>query len=359
MRLNGILPFEKGGPQRLPAGAARLSLVVPVYNVAPYLAKCLDSLLGQSRPVEQIIVVDDGSTDECPDILRRYAAAHPNIVVIRQENQGLSMARNAGLAQVTGDYVAFVDSDDFAAPDCYENWLALAVQHDVDMVAGNGWYHFEGRAADYPIYRDEPTPGVSVPGESAASPPSAGVTSGAAWLAGRLARRSLLHMVWLHLYRTGFLREHAFAFVPRLIHEDVIWTSRVLLAAQRIVSDPQPRYFYRIRVRRFDPAQNDSRLAAIVASSVTNACALADIAEREVADERLRALIRWQLVDGGLAVFHKLDKFSTKEQRRRVRRELRRSGYLALLWRNAGEFRQRRRIARNYLRSLLAELGGR
>lgn len=317
----------------------RLSLVVPVYNVAPYLAQCLDSLLAQTVPADEIVIVDDGSTDECPDILRRYAAAHRNITVVRQENQGLSMARNTGLARVTGDYVAFVDSDDFVAPDCYERWLALAAQHDLDIVLGNGWYHFDGREPDYPIYQDAPIQGVM---------------TGAAWLAEKLARRNLLHMVWLHLYRTGFLREHGFTFVPQLIHEDVIWTNRVLLAAQRIAGDPQPRYYYRIRVRKFEPTQNDGRLEAIIASSVVNARTLAEMAERDAPDKRLQRLIRWQLVDGGLAVFHKADKFSTAEQRRRTLRELRRSGYFGLLWRNAVDLRQRRKIARNYLKSLLA-----
>ena len=320
------------------SAAPRLSLVVPVYNVAPFLAQCLDSLLAQTRPADEIIVVDDGSTDAGPAILRSYAERHAAITVIRQENQGLSGARNTGLARAGGDYLAFVDSDDFLAPDCCERMLAQALAHDADVVVGNGWYHFDGREPDYPIYQDAPI---------------AGVLSGAEWLAERLRRRRLLHMVWLHLYRAAFLREHGFRFVPRLIHEDVIWTNQVLLAAARVVCDPQPHYYYRIRVRHFTPEENDRRLQATIDSSLTNAMTLEAMAARDIADARLRRLMRWQLVEGGLAVFHKVDQLSLPRDRRRALRALRRQGFFARLWRNATEFRQRRRIARNFLRSLL------
>lgn len=319
------------------AAAPRLSLVVPVYNVAPFLPQCLDSLIAQTRPADEIIVVDDGSTDAGPEILRRYAERHASITLIRQENQGLSGARNTGLVRASGDWLAFVDSDDFLAPDCCEKLLALARASDADIVLGNGWYHFDGREPDYPIYRDAPI---------------AGVMSGAAWLAERLARRNLLHMVWLHLYRGDFLRAHGFRFVPRLIHEDVIWTNAVLLAAQRVVGDAEPHYYYRIRVRQFTPEQNDRRLLDTIDSSLTNAAALEEMAARDVHDPQLRRLMRWQLVEGGLAVFHKVDKLSSPALRRQRLRALRRAGFFACLWRNATEFRQRRRIARNYLRSL-------
>lgn len=92
-----------------------LSFIVPVYNTENYLAECLDSLLEQDIPKEEyeIICVNDGSTDGSPDILQEYANAHSNILVIDQENGGLSSARNAGLNVAMGEYIWFVDSDDF------------------------------------------------------------------------------------------------------------------------------------------------------------------------------------------------------------------------------------------------------
>lgn len=80
----------------------RLSVVMPVYNVAAYLPACLDSLVAQTLPPDEIIAVDDGSTDACPQILLDYAQRMPNLRIIRQENGGLSVARNTGLKFATG-----------------------------------------------------------------------------------------------------------------------------------------------------------------------------------------------------------------------------------------------------------------
>ena len=97
----------------------QLSVVVPVYNVAPYLPACLDSLAAHVPPIDELIVVDDGSTDDCPAILAAYRDKLPNMRIIRQENGGLSAARNSGLRAASGTWLAFVDSDDFIAPDTY------------------------------------------------------------------------------------------------------------------------------------------------------------------------------------------------------------------------------------------------
>ncbi len=106
-----------------PVGALRtdgapgvdVSVIVPVYNVEDYLAQCLDSILAQDHPSFEVIVVDDGSTDACPDILNTYAS-DPRLRVIRQENGGLSAARNTGLLHAAGRFICFVDSDDHLDP---------------------------------------------------------------------------------------------------------------------------------------------------------------------------------------------------------------------------------------------------
>lgn len=93
----------------------KLSFIVPVYNVEQYLRKCIDSLLAQDIPSSEyeIILVDDGSPDKCPQICDEYAAAHKNVQVIHQKNGGLSAARNTGIEVAKGGYICFVDSDDF------------------------------------------------------------------------------------------------------------------------------------------------------------------------------------------------------------------------------------------------------
>ena len=94
----------------------KVSVIVPVYNVAAYLPQCLDSILAQTLQETEIIVVDDGSTDNSPKICDEYAAKDERIQVIHQKNTGLSGARNTGMAEACGKYIAFVDSDDWIEP---------------------------------------------------------------------------------------------------------------------------------------------------------------------------------------------------------------------------------------------------
>lgn len=94
---------------------AAISVIVPVYNVEAYLAQCLDSIIRQDHESFEVIVVDDGSTDSCPEILERYKEL-PNFRIVRQNNAGLSAARNTGLRYATGEFVCFIDSDDYLAP---------------------------------------------------------------------------------------------------------------------------------------------------------------------------------------------------------------------------------------------------
>lgn len=99
----------------------KLSIVVPVYNVEAYLRQCVDSLLQQTVPAYEIILVDDGSKDNSGRICDEYAAKYPELVkAVHKANAGLGMARNTGMEHVTGEYVVFVDSDDFCQPDMVE-----------------------------------------------------------------------------------------------------------------------------------------------------------------------------------------------------------------------------------------------
>ena len=97
----------------------KISVIVPVYKVEPYLRKCLDSIINQTYRNLQIILVDDGSPDNCGAICDEYASKDSRIEVIHEENGGVSAARNAGLKLAAGDYIGWVDSDDWIEPDMY------------------------------------------------------------------------------------------------------------------------------------------------------------------------------------------------------------------------------------------------
>lgn len=117
---------------------SRISIIVPVYNVENYLTKCLDSLVNQSYRNIEVLVVDDGSKDKSAEIIKSFALKYPEkIKAFTKENGGLSDARNFGIELATGDYIGFVDSDDYVTETMFEEMLLLAEKHQAKMVICN------------------------------------------------------------------------------------------------------------------------------------------------------------------------------------------------------------------------------
>ena len=122
----------------------KISVIVPVYNVEEYLARCVDSILAQTYENLEVILVDDGAKDTSGSICDDYAAKDSRVKVIHKENGGLSSARNTGLEAATGEYIAFVDSDDWIEPEAYAHMMHLMQIHQVKLVCG-GRYDVNGK----------------------------------------------------------------------------------------------------------------------------------------------------------------------------------------------------------------------
>lgn len=127
----------------MPESSVQLSIIIPVYNVEPYLARCLDSILQQDFTDWEIIAVDDGSSDGSGRILDEYAARDSRIRAIHKANGGVSSARNAGLDAARGEYLGFVDGDDLIAPDMYARLTAEAYEGNFDLVQCDYHDYFE------------------------------------------------------------------------------------------------------------------------------------------------------------------------------------------------------------------------
>lgn len=112
-----------------------ISVIIPIYNVEKYLDRCIESVVNQTHKNLEIILVDDGSPDNCPQICDAWAKKDNRVKVIHKENGGLSSARNAGLDMATGDYIGFIDSDDYISLDTYKTLLKIIVEQNV-MVSG-------------------------------------------------------------------------------------------------------------------------------------------------------------------------------------------------------------------------------
>ena len=113
---------------------AKVSIIVPVYKVEPYLERCMESLRNQTLSDLEIILVDDGSPDRCGEMCDAFAELDPRVRVVHKQNGGLSSARNAGLFIAQGQYIGFVDSDDTVDPDMYRSMLEVAQREKVDFV---------------------------------------------------------------------------------------------------------------------------------------------------------------------------------------------------------------------------------
>ena len=333
--------------KRMEDGASRplLSVVIAVYNGTPYLPQLIDSLLAQQRVPDEVIFVDDGSTDDSSAMIARLGAGLTGLRVIRQKNQGQAVARNVGMRQATGRYLAFADADDVLDPGLYATLVGLAEGEQLDIAMGNAWNFNEGRKPDTLVYRDVP---------------DTGVITGEAWFQQRSLSKYLRHYCWMHVYRRSFIEQHGFDFPPADPHEDVIWVTETLLAAERLHFVPVPFYWYR-RKKTLDlplaarVPEGNFRRHKVIEASLYNTRALSEIARRETLQPLTRELMRRDFVNGGCNVTRQIRRLSDPAQRAHYLRRVRQEGFFRILWRNAVGLPQYWRVVRYHL---LAYLGG-
>ncbi|GAA3136075.1 hypothetical protein GCM10010449_65770 [Streptomyces rectiviolaceus] len=233
----------------------RLAVVVPVYNVEEFLAPCLRSLAEQTMPDLEVVMVNDGSTDGSPRIAREFAEGDTRFRLVEQENAGLGAARNAGVREARGTYLAFVDSDDVVPPDAYERMLAALEESGSDFVTGNVHrLRSGGRSEQSPMFRKAM--------ESDRS--GTHVTRDWELLGDRIACNKV--------FRRDFWDRHAFAFPEGVLFEDTPVTIPAHFLAESVDVLKEPVYLWRdrdgsITSRRAKPRAVRDRTAAVLAAS--------------------------------------------------------------------------------------------
>ena len=237
----------------------KLSIIVPVYNVADYLPKCLDSLLAQDLPQNEyeIIVVNDGSTDNSGDISQEYADKYANIILINQENQGLSGARNTGIKHAKGEYIQFVDSDDYLEKDVLGGLMKQVDEGDLDVLRfkyQNVRINIEG---EYEIF--QPYKSSSFLFDDYSSD----VTKGVNFLNERLG---MACYAWAFILRREILNDCIFK--PGIYFEDTEWTPRMILKSQRIASTDTIVYNYLMREGSITKAINRDKQRKVVEDKI-------------------------------------------------------------------------------------------
>lgn len=204
----------------------RISVIVPVYNVERFLSRCVDSILAQTYENLEIILVDDGSPDGSGAICDEYAAKDSRVQVIHKANGGLSSARNAGIDAATGDYLAFVDSDDWIEPETYSYLMGLVQKYDVKL-AYTGRYDVEEETG-------EKTVGLCPPKEEKIP---------ARDFVGRIFLwDNVDSAAWDKLYHRSLFTNHCYP--EGMICEDVPVTYRVILETDFVAVGNRPMYNY-------------------------------------------------------------------------------------------------------------------
>lgn len=207
----------------------RISVIVPIYNVEKYLDRCVKTIVNQTYQNLEIILVDDGSPDRCPEMCNTWAEKDSRITVIHKENGGLSDARNAGVAVATGEYIGFVDSDDWIAPEMYER-LYAAMQRDSSDIA----------ACSVEMVWEDNSPTKMLTQEINC------VLDRLDAQAELLSERKLKQPVWYKLYRRSIIKD--ILFEKGKYHEDVFWSYRAIGAANKVSIIDYVGYFYWQRV---------------------------------------------------------------------------------------------------------------
>ncbi|WP_343288432.1 glycosyltransferase [Turicibacter bilis] len=210
----------------------KVSVIIPVYNVENYIRDCVESVVNQTLDNIEIIIVNDGCTDHSINRIDDLIKSN-NLLIVNQENKGLSAARNIGLSYATGDYIAFIDSDDYIESNFIEMLYVNAVENNLDIAIG-GYRKLFSNGEFLPDKRNQELIGSEV-------------MTGEEYLYKSVVLNDYQMEVWDDLYKRSFLEENDLKFCEGIIHEDEEFTPKCILKAKRIKVIDCLGYIYRQR----------------------------------------------------------------------------------------------------------------
>lgn len=195
-----------------------VSIIVPVYNVEKLLERCVSSLINQTYKNIEIILIDDGSTDGSGSLCDSFSLNHNNVTVVHQKNEGLSSARNTGLHVASGEYVLFVDSDDYIKKEACERLLLMAKQLNCEIVAADS-YKVIGNDVMTDLNREMKEHSVF---------------TGVDFLVSSIKKHRIAMCAPYALYKKSIIIKNGLFFEPGILHEDELWTPQIYLLAKRV-----------------------------------------------------------------------------------------------------------------------------
>ena len=217
----------------------KVSIILPTYDVENYIEECINSITNQSLKEIEIICVDDGSTDNTAAIIKNLKGKDGRIRLIKQEHAGVSVARNLGIDEAIGEYLYFMDSDDYIVGDMLKTLYDLAKKDDLDDICFNGdsFYDSEELEEAFPEYN-----------ELYIRPPKyEKVVTGREFFAKAQENGDYTPVPWLHMVKRELVKNHNIRFFPGVPHADNLFSMEVYLVAKRVKHIAQSLYRRRVR----------------------------------------------------------------------------------------------------------------
>ena len=200
----------------------KISVIIPVYNSSTNLRKCLDSVVNQTLKDIEIIVINDGSTDDSKNIIEEYTVKYKNIIFIDQENKGIGKTRNIGIKKATGEYITFVDSDDYIKENMLEEYYKYAKKHNFDLVIGSYIKKINNKEIIFENNKFKTGNVKTTP--------------------------QILYLIeygpWAKLYKREMLINNNIYFDEKRKYEDMPFVSKALLKSKLIGQITEPYYYY-------------------------------------------------------------------------------------------------------------------
>ena len=203
----------------------KVSIIIPVYNVENYIEECLASVLKQTFKNYEVIIVNDGTTDNSAQIASVFTENDSRFKLVNQENQGLSGARNTGIQEAKGEYIAFLDSDDWIDKNFIEKLLEAIIRNDCDIAAASIIRKRE-KTQKYRVHYTQEKIHTTYEEKISA------------------CRIPACCYVWNKLYKTTLVKQQSFKY--NVYYEDVLWTPQVLKKSEKLVTVPNVNYYYRV-----------------------------------------------------------------------------------------------------------------
>lgn len=252
-----------------------LSIVIPVYNVEKYLERCVLSVLDTKLSTNdfEILLVNDGSTDNSPALCNQFEKEYKNIRTYHKKNGGLSDARNYGILKARGQYIGFVDSDDFISKDAYTILLENALRETADIVIGNAYKYidsnniylkFKKRHHDYII------------------------ENGISFLVQSIKNNTMSMSVVLGIYSKDWILNKNLFFKKNLLHEDELWTPTAFIQAKKVIYINHDFYYHFERKGSITQSKNKTKNAL----DLIQICYILDSIYNEIPNWRFRKILK-------------------------------------------------------------------